>query len=51
MLQNAFQVLMAAQRQKQSRVNGLPFAVQEKNSKDQLYNDLISLMKIGRKME
>ena len=44
-LRNAFQVLMAAQRQKQSGDNGLPFAVQEKNSKDRLYNDLISLMK------
>ena len=42
---NAFQVLMAVQQNKQLGDNGLPFAVNVKTNKDRLYNDLISLMK------
>jgi len=42
---NAFDVMMAAQRQVQLADNGLPFQKAIKNGKDRLYNDVISLMK------
>ena len=45
MLPNAFSIMMASQRRLQLGDNGLPFPKVVKDSRDRLYNDLITLLR------
>ena len=45
LLQNAFAIMAASQRQIQQGDNGVPLAIQVKTNKDRLNNDLVQLMK------